>query len=256
MIGVVFFGDLPASFRQALYAARVNASGGERPVTLTPANVLGILSIIFAFGDHRRAHVAAAGGAPTIAATGGVILALATALVSATVAVKPWPAQVVARVGFRIFGAGDVYAGDRNDQPPAIPALGAVEGLQIIARWTCTRSSRPRTGRHRARAFAIQKNAAPRVLAVMFGPVMCASGSSLAPLRRVSASSRTPAEPWRNRTDACTFYAFVASGNPQSRLSRRAPSSFASSLAPSALYADMGHFGAATIRRAWLALAS
>jgi len=121
-IGVVF-GDIGTS---PLYTLR-QCFGGEHLVALTPANVLGILSIIFwalmiivtvkYVWLIMRADNRGEGG----------ILAL-TALVSRGLGNRGRRRWWL--VGFGIFGAAMFY-GD-GMITPAISVLGAVEGLEII----------------------------------------------------------------------------------------------------------------------------
>ena len=146
-IGVVF-GDIGTS---PLYTLR-QCFGGEHHVPLTPANVLGILSIIFwalmiivtvkYVTLIMRADNRGEGG----------ILAL-TALVSRGLGNRGRRRWWL--VGFGIFGAAMFY-GD-GMITPAISVLGAVEGLEIIApdlhplhrpgdaRRSCSRCSRSRS---------------------------------------------------------------------------------------------------------------
>ncbi len=122
-IGVVF-GDIGTS---PLYTLR-QCFAGEHPVALTPANVLGILSIIFwALMIIVTAKYVTLIMRADNRGEGG-ILAL-TALVSRGLGNhgrRRWWL-----VGFGIFGAAMFY-GD-GMITPAISVLGAVEGLEIIA---------------------------------------------------------------------------------------------------------------------------
>ncbi|MGI8896642.1 MAG: potassium transporter Kup [Casimicrobiaceae bacterium] len=234
-MGIVY-GDIGTS---PLYTLR-QVFTGEHALSLTPANVLGILSIVFwslivvvslkyitlmMSADNRGE---------------GGILAL-TALVSRGLEEHPdlrwW------LVGFGIFGAAMFY-GD-GMITPAISVLSAVEGLEIIA---------PQLHPFVVPAaivilvalFAIQKRGTARV-GSYFGPIMCLWFLALAVLGLVQIMNEPTViaaiNPW---------YAvkFVAANPTAAFLSLGAV--VLAVTGAEALYADMGHFGASPIRRAWI----
>jgi len=234
-IGVVY-GDIGTS---PLYTMR-QVFAGEHALSLTPANVLGILSIVFwslivvvtlkyitlmMSADNRGE---------------GGILAL-TALVSRGLEEHPdlrwW------LVGFGIFGAAMFY-GD-GMITPAISVLGAVEGLEIVAPQLHPFVV-PAAIMILVALFAIQKRGTARV-GSYFGPVMCLWFLALAVLGLVQIVNEPTVinalNPW---------YAvkFVAANPTAAFLSLGAV--VLAVTGAEALYADMGHFGASPIRRAWI----
>ena len=234
-IGVVF-GDIGTS---PLYTLR-QCFAGEHPLALTPANVLGILSIIFwALMIIVTAKYVALIMRADNRGEGG-ILAL-TALVS-----RGMGNQTRRRwwlVGFGIFGAAMFY-GD-GMITPAISVLGAVEGLEIVAP-SLHPFVVPVTVVVVLILFAIQKRGTASV-GRMFGPVMCAWFVVLAGLglRQIVGNPAV-----LGAINPIHAIAFVAD-NP--RLAFLALGAVVLAVTGTeALYADMGHFGAAPIRRAWL----
>jgi KUP system potassium uptake protein len=234
-IGVVF-GDIGTS---PLYTLRT-AFTGHHGLPLNADNVFGILSVIFwalmiivtlkYITLIMRADNRGEGG----------ILAL-TALISRGLARgerRRWWL-----VGLGIFGAAMFY-GD-GMITPAITVLGAVEGLEVAApaldRWVV-----PMTVVIMVVLFAIQKRGTGAIGAV-FGPVMCVWFVVLAALglRQLWQSPHVLAA--LNPAFAFGFLvhntgmAFIALGAVVLAVT-----------GVEALYADMGHFGAAPIRRAWL----
>jgi KUP system potassium uptake protein len=234
-IGVVF-GDIGTS---PLYTLR-QCFGGEHPVPLTPANVLGLLSIIFwalliivtvkYVVLIMRADNRGEGG----------ILAL-TALVSRGLGNhgrRRWWL-----VGFGIFGAAMFY-GD-GMITPAISVLGAVEGLEIIAP-ELHPFIVPVTVAIVLALFVIQKRGTASV-GRLFGPVMCVWFVVLAVLGLLQIVHRPEV---LGAIDPLRAVAFITT-NP--RLAFLALGAVVLAVTGTeALYADMGHFGAAPIRRAWL----
>jgi len=234
-IGVVF-GDIGTS---PLYTLRT-AFTGHHGLALTPANVLGILSVIFwalvvivtlkYIVLIMRADNRGEGG----------ILAL-TALVSR--GIPRGQARRWWLVGLGIFGAAMFY-GD-GMITPAITVLGAVEGLEVAApaleHWVVPLAAIIMVG-----LFAIQKRGTGTI-GLVFGPIMClwfvvigVLGlmqvwrsphvlSALEPSRALLFLSTNPGS------------AFIALGAVVLAVT-----------GVEALYADMGHFGASPIRRAWL----
>jgi len=234
-IGVVF-GDIGTS---PLYTLR-QCFVGDHPLALTPSNVLGILSIIFwalivivtlkYVTLIMRADNRGEGG----------ILAL-TALVS-----RGLGNQTRRRwwlVGFGIFGAAMFY-GD-GMITPAISVLGAVEGLEIVAP-SLHPFIVPVTVMIVVALFAIQKRGTATV-GRMFGPVMCGWFVVLAGLGIYEIVANPSVLLAVNPAHALAFVgasprlAFLALGAVVLAVT-----------GTEALYADMGHFGAAPIRRAWL----
>ncbi len=160
-IGVVY-GDIGTS---PLYTLR-EAFHGPHALPLTPANVLGVLSVIFwalvivvTFKYVTlvlRADNHGEGG----------VLAL-TALVSR--GLEGQPRRRWWLVGFGIFGAAMFY-GD-GMITPAISVLSAVEGLEVMAPGLHPFVV-PTTIAILVALFAIQRHGTGRVGA-FFGPVMC-----------------------------------------------------------------------------------
>jgi len=234
-IGVVF-GDIGTS---PLYTLR-QCFAGEHPLALTPDNVLGILSIIFwslviivtvkYVTLIMRADNRGEGG----------ILAL-TALVSRGLGDRTRTRWWL--VGFGIFGAAMFY-GD-GMITPAISVLGAVEGLEIIT---------PQLHPFVVPAavvivvalFAIQKRGTASV-GLLFGPVMCTWFIVLAVLGLLEILDNPSVVLAVNPAYAA---AFVASNPGLAFLALGAV--VLGVTGTEALYADMGHFGVAPIRRAWL----
>ncbi len=234
-IGVVY-GDIGTS---PLYTLR-QCFGGSHQLALTPNNVLGVLSVIFwalmivvtlkYVTLIMRADNRGEGG----------ILAL-TALVSRGLehqARRRWWL-----VGFGIVGAAMFY-GD-GMITPAISVLGAVEGLEIIAPQLHPFIV-PATLAIIAALFAIQRHGTATV-GILFGPVMCAWFVVLAALGAVEMA-RYPAV--LRALDPGYAIAFVAADPAIAFLALGAV--VLAVTGTEALYADMGHFGATPIRRAWL----
>ena len=235
-IGVVY-GDIGTS---PLYTLRQCFTGTHR-LDLTAANIMGILSIIFwslvivvtlkYVTLIMRADNRGEGG----------ILAL-TALVSR--ALETHPRRRWWFVGIGIFGAAMFY-GD-GMITPAISVLGAVEGLDIIT-----------TRLHPfidpiaiviiIALFSIQRSGTARV-GMFFGPVMCVWFVTLAVLGIGHIIDQPRVLTAVNPAHAIAFVvanpvaAFLALGAVVLAVT-----------GTEALYADMGHFGKAPIRRAWLA---
>ncbi len=234
-MGVVF-GDVGTS---PLYTMRVVFTG-EHGLPLTPANVFGLLSIVFwalviivtlkYVTLIMRADNNGEGG----------ILAL-TALVSR--GIQPGSRVRWWLIGFGIFGAAMFY-GD-GMITPAITVLGAVEGLEVmapgLAPFVVPLSLAIIVG-----LFSLQKRGTASV-GTLFGPVM-AIWFLVIGLLGVLQIARHPGvllalNPWYALTFiwANPLAAFLALGAIVLAVT-----------GTEALYADMGHFGAAPIRRAWL----
>jgi KUP system potassium uptake protein len=234
-IGVVY-GDIGTS---PLYTLR-QCFGGEHLVPLTPENVLGILSIVF----WALLIIVTAKYVTLIMRADnrgeGGILAL-TALVSRGLGDhgrRRWWL-----VGFGIFGAAMFY-GD-GMITPAISVLGAVEGLEIIAP-ELHRFIVPVTVAIVLALFAIQKRGTASV-GLLFGPVMCTWFVVLAILGLLQVIEHPGVLGAINPGRALAFIA----ASP--RLAFLALGAVVLAVTGTeALYADMGHFGAAPIRRAWV----
>src|SRR6478735_6271962 len=225
-IGVVF-GDIGTS---PLYTLR-QCFGGEHLVPLTPANVLGVLSIIFwALMIIVTAKYVTLIMRADNRGEGG-ILAL-TALVSRGIEdrarLRWW------LVGFGIFGAAMFY-GD-GMITPAISVLGAVEGLEVIA---------PALHAYVV-LISIQKGGTARIGA-WFGPVMLVWFLTLAVLGVIAIASYPAVMAALDPRRAAWFFiddplaAFLSFGAVVLAVT-----------GTEALYADMGHFGRTPIQRAWL----
>ncbi len=234
-LGVVF-GDVGTS---PLYTMRVVFSG-EHGLPLNVANVYGLLSIVFwaliiivtlkYVTLIMRADNRGEGG----------ILAL-TALVSRGVEQRSRTRWWL--VGFGIFGAAMFY-GD-GMITPAITVLGAVEGLEIMTpalhAYVVPVSVAILVG-----LFWIQKRGTASV-GGLFGPVMCVWFGTLAVLGLLQILERPGV-----LAALSPYYAiaFVVSKPLAAFLSLGAI--VLAVTGTEALYADMGHFGAKPIRRAWL----
>jgi len=234
-IGVVY-GDIGTS---PLYTLRQCFTGAHH-VPLTPENVLGILSVIFwalmlivtlkYITLIMRADNRGEGG----------ILAL-TALVAR--GTEQHPRRRWWLVGFGIFGAAMFY-GD-GMITPAISVLGAIEGLEIIAP-PLHHFIVPVTLVIIVMLFAIQKRGTASV-GSLFGPVMCVWFVVLAVLGILELAQNPAVLTAVLPTKAIAFIvanpglAFLALGAVVLAVT-----------GTEALYADMGHFGAKPIRRAWL----
>jgi KUP system potassium uptake protein len=234
-IGVVY-GDIGTS---PLYTLRT-AFTGAHALALTHENVLGVLSALFwslmivvtlkYVSLIMRADNRGEGG----------ILAL-TALVARGLENNPRRRWWL--VGFGIFGAAMFY-GD-GMITPAISVLGAVEGLEVIAprlhAWIV-----PVSVVIMIALFATQKRGTATIGA-MFGPVMCVWFVTLAVLGGREIATRPAVIAALNPFYAFEFFvvepvaAFLAMGAVVLVVT-----------GTEALYADMGHFGRAPIRRAWL----
>jgi KUP system potassium uptake protein len=234
-IGVVY-GDIGTS---PLYTLR-QCFAGTHPLALTEENVFGILSVIF----WALAIVVTLKYVTLIMRADnrgeGGILAL-TALVSH--GLPPNTRRRWWLVGFGIFGAAMFY-GD-GMITPAISVLGAVEGLEIIAP-QLHQYIVPVTLVIIVMLFAIQKRGTASV-GSLFGPVMCSWFVVLAVLG-VAEIAQNPA-----------VLAAISPGHAAAFVAEHPLLAFLALGAvvlavtgTEALYADMGHFGATPIRRAWI----
>ncbi|HUH95558.1 MAG TPA: potassium transporter Kup [Casimicrobiaceae bacterium] len=233
-IGVVF-GDIGTSPLYTLRECFIGAHG----LPLTAPNVYGILSVIFwaitlvvtlkYVTLIMRADNRGEGG----------IMAL-TALVSRGLSERRsrwW------LVGLGIFGAAMFY-GD-GMITPAISVLSAVEGLEVMAPTLATYVV-PLTILILIGLFSIQRHGTASV-GGLFGPVVCVWFAVLALLGGIEIARDPAVLLALNPAYAFVFFrdnplaAFLALGAVVLAVT-----------GTEALYADMGHFGATPIRRAWL----
>jgi KUP system potassium uptake protein len=234
-IGVVY-GDIGTS---PLYMLRT-AFTGEHGLALTPANVYGVLSVVFwslvvvvtlkYIMLIMRADNNGEGG----------ILAL-TALVSRGLARSERRRWWL--VGLGIFGAAMFY-GD-GMITPAISVLSAVEGLEIITP-ALHPFVVPVTLAIIVVLFGIQKHGTASV-GMFFGPVMCIYFVTIALLGLVQILRQPGILAALDPTYGIMFFA----GSPVAAFLSLGAVVLAVT-GTEALYADMGHFGRSPIRRAWL----
>ena len=149
-------------------------------------------------------------------------------------------------VGFGIFGAAMFY-GD-GMITPAISVLGAVEGLEIIAPGAAPVRRARDAGDHRRAVRDPEARHRERRQPVRAGDVRLVRRARAA--RACSRSSRNPA--CCARSIRCYALAFVVDSPRLAFLALGAV--VLAVTGTEALYADMGHFGASPIRRAWLAV--
>jgi len=234
-IGVVY-GDIGTS---PLYTLRT-AFTGSYGLSLTPDNVLGVVSVIFwallivvtlkYITLIMRADNRGEGG----------ILAL-TALVSRGIEshdrLRWW------LVGLGIFGAAMFY-GD-GMITPAVTVLGAVEGLRVIAP-ALHPFIVPTTIVILVVLFAVQRKGTAGLGAV-FGPVMVVWFIVLALLGALHIGRNLAV---LEALEPIYAFRFIA-GNPGTAFVAFGAVVLAVT-GTEALYADMGHFGRSPIRRAWV----
>jgi KUP system potassium uptake protein len=233
-IGVVF-GDIGTS---PLYTLR-ECFTGPHGLRLTPDNVLGILSVVFwaimivvtlkYVTLIMRADNRGEGG----------IMAL-TALASRGLENSRMRWWVV---GLGIFGAAMFY-GD-GMITPAISVLSAVEGLEITAPML-TPYVVPLTLVILVGLFSIQRHGTARV-GRLFGPVMCVWFVTIAVLGAMQIVTSPSVLAALSPAYAVEFLV----GNPVAAFLSLGAVVLAVT-GTEALYADMGHFGATPIQRAWL----
>jgi len=235
-LGVVF-GDIGTS---PLYALR-ECFHGEYAVDVTPANVLGILSLVLwslvlvisvkYLGFVLRADNRGEGG----------ILALVALAVPRY---APRRAASLAMLG--LFGASLLY-GD-GMLTPAISVLAAVEGLEVVAPGLQSFVI-PSTVVILIGLFSIQSRGTGRVGA-LFGPVVIAWFVTLAALGLRGIADEPAVLRAILPTHAVSFFA----DNGFHGFTVLA-AVFLVVTGGEALYADMGHFGRHPIRLGWFALA-
>jgi len=236
-IGIVY-GDIGTS---PLYAFQV-ALGDVGPAGPSPADVLGILSLIF-----WAIIVVVALKYVTVVmradneGEGGILALLSLVMSSKRLDRAPLPLVVV----LGVIGAAFIY-GD-GIITPAISVLSAIEGLDVAApalkNWIL-----PATVTILIALFALQSRGTGRI-GRLFGPVMTLWFIVIGALG-LAAILRNPAVLVAlNPSYAIQFLAhadhmvFVVVG-----------AAFLALTGAEALYADMGHVGAASIRRAWFGL--
>ena len=234
-LGVVY-GDIGTS---PLYALR-ECFAGSHPLSPTPENVLGVLSLVFwslllivsfkYLGIVLRA---------TNKGEGGILALMALAF--------PKHAPGAGRrrallIGLGVFGAALLY-GD-GMITPAISVLSAVEGLQV-ATPACQRMVIPLTIITLIGLFAAQSHGTGKVGAV-FGPVMIIWFLSLAAL---GVRGIVMAPEVLRSLDPVLAVRFLALSGWSGFVVLGAV--FLAVTGAEALYADVGHFGPRPIRLAW-----
>jgi KUP system potassium uptake protein len=235
-LGVVY-GDIGTS---PLYALR-ECFHGAYAVASTPANVLGVLSLVFwsliaVISVKYLVFVMRADNR----GEGGILALVALAVPRDVTQGRSW---LLALLG--LFGASLLY-GD-GMITPAISVLSAVEGLELVAP-ALERFVVPATVAILVGVFAIQRHGTGRVGA-FFGPIMVLWFLTLAALG-VRGIQHDPGvlvalAPWH----AVAF--FVHNGVHGFVV---LASVFLVVTGGEALYADMGHFGRRPIRLAWFTL--
>jgi KUP system potassium uptake protein len=238
-LGVVY-GDIGTS---PLYAVR-ECFHGPHAIAVTPANVLGVLSLIFwslvliisikYLGFVLRAHNRGEGG----------ILALMALALAARPGRRGEPRNVLVALG--LLGAALLY-GD-GVITPAISVLSAVEGLEVAAP-VLQPFVLPLTVAILVGLFLIQSRGTAGLGAV-FGPVMLVWFAVLAVLGVAQIASVPSVLAGLSPLPGLDFFArngwhgFLVLGTV-----------FLVVTGGEALYADLGHFGPRPIRLAWFGLA-
>jgi KUP system potassium uptake protein len=236
-LGVVY-GDIGTS---PLYALRECFQGAHR-VAVTPDNVLGVLSLIF----WSLALVISIKYLEVVLRAdnrgeGGVLALMALIQRRGQLAARE--RRLVLVLG--LFGAALLY-GD-GAITPAISVMSAIEGLQVTTD-AFEPYLVPLTVLLLVGLFVIQQRGTAKVGAV-FGPVMLAWFLVIGALGVVQVAKAPAVLAALNPWHATAFFArnrghgFVVLG-----------SVFLVVTGGEALYADMGHFGPALIRRAWFRL--
>jgi KUP system potassium uptake protein len=235
-LGVVY-GDIGTS---PLYALR-ECFHGEYAVDVSPANVLGVLSLVFwslvlVISVKYLGFVLRADNR----GEGGILALVALAVPRYAPRRTAWLALLGA------FGASLLY-GD-GMLTPAISVLSAVEGLEVVAPGLRPLVI-PTTVAILIGLFALQRRGTGRV-GVMFGPVMIVWFATLAVLgvHGISAHPGVLAAIWPGHA------AYFFSHNGFHGFAVLA-AVFLAVTGGEALYADLGHFGARPIRLGWFGLA-
>jgi KUP system potassium uptake protein len=237
-LGVVF-GDLGTS---PLYALQ-EAFHGERGVTPTPENVLGVVSLflwalVLMVSIKYVAILMRAGNR----GEGGILALLALLLGDSSSSMR----RASVFIGIGLLGTAMLY-GD-GIITPAISVLSAVEGLQV-ATPAFQRYVVPLTIVILIGLFSVQSHGSGRVGAI-FGPILALWLIVIAVLGVQSIAQNPAVLAAINPAHAVRFFAhngargFLALGAVVLCLT-----------GGEALYADMGHFGPTPIRVAWYFLA-
>ena len=231
-LGVVY-GDIGTS---PLYAFR-ECFAPEHHLTPTPANILGILSLIFwslvvVISIKYLVFVMRADNRGE-----GGILALMSLVTPRRSVRRMW------LLGFGLFGAALLY-GD-GMITPAISVLSAVEGLEVATHHDVQAYVVPLTILILIVLFMVQKFGTAKVGA-FFGPVMLVWFATIA----VLGAWQITREPHvLSAISPIHAYRFFATNHLTGFLVLGAV--FLVVTGGEALYADMGHFGAKPIRLAW-----
>jgi KUP system potassium uptake protein len=235
-LGVVY-GDIGTS---PLYAVR-ECFHGDHAVAATHVNVLGVLSLIFwsltlVVSGKYMAYVLRADDH----GEGGILALMALASSS-----LKGPRKRYLVIGLGVFGAALLY-GD-GLITPAISVLSAVEGLEVAAPRLHTMVL-PLTVLILIALFTIQRTGTAHLGAV-FGPIMAIWFVSLAALGVINIVQSPAVLEAVSPTHAASFLidngwlGFGVLGSVVLVVT-----------GGEALYADLGHFGRAPIRRAWFTL--
>lgn len=237
-LGVVF-GDIGTS---PLYAVR-ECFQGPHAIAVEPANVLGVISLIFwalilIISVKYLVFILQADNRGE-----GGILALASL-------VTPVKASAMGRPGFilvlGLFGAALLYADGMIT--PAISVLSAVEGLSVAAPQMFDRYIQPITIAILVALFLLQSRGTTGV-GKLFGPVLLAWFLTIAAMGIWNVAREPAVLRAANPAHALEFFlhngwhAFVTLGTV-----------FLAVTGGEALYADIGHFGKGPIRFSWFSL--
>jgi KUP system potassium uptake protein len=236
-LGVVF-GDIGTS---PLYALKECFSGAHG-APLTPANLMGVLSLLFwALALVVSAKYVAFVMRADNDGEGGILALLA--LVQRLTAERPRLSHALAIVG--VFGA-TLFYGDAIITP-AISVLSAVEGVGVLAP-ALSHYVVPVTVGVLTGLFLIQRHGTARVGA-LFGPLTLLWFLTLGTLGAVGVAGNPAVLAALNPLYGIAFLyqqpglAFVVLGAVVLAVT-----------GTEALYADMGHFGAGPIRLGWFAV--
>jgi len=237
-LGVVY-GDIGTS---PLYALKEVFGSEHHPVPIEPANVLGILSLVFwALIIVVTVKYVAVVLRADNNGEGGIMALMARVLSQKRLG--PWRTRVVIMLG--LVGAALFY-GD-GAITPAISVLSAVEGLDVATDafklWVV-----PLTVVILVGLFLVQKQGTAKVGAA-FGPIMLLWFSTLAVLGawQIARNPMVLTAIWPGHA-----FAFLGSHPKLGFFALGAV--FLALTGAEALYADMGHFGRSPIRRAWFAI--
>lgn len=235
-LGIVY-GDIGTSPLYALKEAAAAAGGAANP-----ANVLGVLSLIFwslvvvitlkYVATILRADNAGEGGT----------LALVALLQRHAGDALPWTGRLVA---LGLLGTALFYCDAAIT--PAISVLSAVEGLELVNP-SFDRAVVPITIAIVMILFAMQRNGTARI-GGLFGPVMLVWFTTLA----VTGAIAIAREPAVLYALSPTYGIAALAAHPALALSILG-AVFLVLTGGEALYADMGHFGRRPVQTAWLAV--